>query len=47
MMLVLDASVFFSEVPVERSVWPTQSVVEDLNDFHAKCRVEAYAEEVL
>ena len=41
MTLVLDASVFFSEVPVVGRAWTTPSVVEELGDLHAKCRFEA------
>ncbi len=41
MTLILDASVFFSEMPVEGPAWTTPSVVEELGDFHAKCRFEA------
>ncbi|KLK88963.1 nucleotide-binding protein [Methanoculleus sediminis] len=40
MMLVLDASFFFAEFPVEGAAWTTPSVVEELSDTHAKCRFE-------
>jgi len=43
MTLVLDASVFFSEVPVDDPAWTTPSVVGELADLHAKCRFEALA----
>lgn len=43
MTLVLDASIFFSEIPVESPAWTTPSVVEELGDFHAKCRFEVLA----
>lgn len=43
MTLVLDASVFFAEVPIEEEAWTTPTVVEELGDFHAKCRFEALA----
>ena len=43
MTLVLDASVFFSEIPVEGPAWTTPSVVGELADLHAKCRFEALA----
>ncbi len=43
MTLVLDASVFFSEMPVEGPAWTTPSVVEELGDLHAKCRFTALA----
>jgi UPF0271 protein len=43
MTLVLDASVFFAEVPVEGPAWTTPSVVGELADLHAKCRFEALA----
>ena len=43
MTLVLDASVFFSEMPVEEGAYTTPSVVGDLADLHAKCRFEALA----
>lgn len=45
--LVLDASVFFSEIPVDGPAWTTPSVVEELGDLHAKCRFEALAATVL
>ncbi len=44
---VLDASVFFSEIPVDGPAWTTPSVVEELGDLHAKCRFEALAATVL
>jgi len=43
MTLVLDASVFFSEMPVEEGAYTTPSVVGELGDLHAKCRFEALA----
>lgn len=43
MTQVLDASVFFSEIPVENSAYTTPSVVGELGDLHAKCRFEALA----
>jgi UPF0271 protein len=43
MTLVLDASVFFAEMPVEETAWTTPSVVEELGDPHAKCRFTALA----
>ncbi|HQD25643.1 MULTISPECIES: NOB1 family endonuclease [Methanoculleus] len=43
MRLVLDASVFFSEIPVDGPAWTTPSVVGELGDIHAKCRFEALA----
>ncbi len=43
MTLVLDASVFFSEMPVEEAAWTTPSVVGELGDLHAKCRFTALA----
>ncbi|MBP7410612.1 nucleotide-binding protein [Methanoculleus sp. 10] len=43
MTLVLDASVFFSEMPVEEGAYTTPSVVGELADLHAKCRFEALA----
>ncbi|WP_292394662.1 NOB1 family endonuclease [Methanoculleus sp. UBA303] len=47
MTLVLDASVFFSEMPVEGPAWTTPSVVGELGDLHAKCRFEALSATVL
>jgi len=47
MTLVLDASVFFSEVPIEGPAWTTPSVVGELGDLHAKCRFEALSATVL
>ncbi|NLB00481.1 MAG: nucleotide-binding protein, partial [Methanomicrobiales archaeon] len=41
MTLILDASVFFSEIPVEEPAYTTPSVVTELADFHARCRFEA------
>jgi UPF0271 protein len=43
MKLVLDASFFFTEIPVEGAAWTTPSVVGELGDLHAKCRFEALA----
>ena len=43
MTLVLDASVFFSDIPVEEGAYTTPSVVGELADLHAKCRFEALA----
>ncbi len=43
MTLVLDASVFFSDMPVEDPACTTPSVVGELADIHAKCRFEALA----
>lgn len=43
MKLVLDASAFFSEIPVRGPAWTTHSVVEELVDLHAKLRFEALA----
>jgi UPF0271 protein len=43
MTLVLDASIFFSEIPVEGPAWTTPSVVEELGDLHARCRFEVLA----
>jgi len=43
MTLVLDASVFFSEIPIVGPAWTTPSVVEELGDLHARCRFEALA----
>ncbi|MDN7012026.1 nucleotide-binding protein [Methanoculleus sp. FWC-SCC3] len=40
MTLVLDASFFFAEIPVESEAWTTASVVAELSDIHAKCRFE-------
>lgn len=40
MTLVLDASVFFTEIPVDGPISTTPSVVEELTDTHAKCRFE-------
>ncbi|WP_332449874.1 NOB1 family endonuclease [Methanoculleus sp.] len=40
MTLVLDASVFFAEVPLEGPMATTPSVVGELADLHAKCRFE-------
>src|SRR5690554_1905457 len=37
MTLVLDASFFFAEIPVESEAWTTASVVAELSDIHAKC----------
>ncbi|MDD2787502.1 PIN domain-containing protein [Methanoculleus sp.] len=47
MTLVLDASVFFAEVPVVGPAWTTPSVVGELADLHAKCRFEALAATML
>lgn len=41
MTLILDASVFFSEIPVEEPAYTTPSVVMELSDIHARCRFEA------
>lgn len=43
MTLVLDTSVFFSEMPIEETAWTTASVVAELTDTHAKCRFTALA----
>ncbi|KAF5090170.1 NOB1 family endonuclease [Methanoculleus horonobensis] len=40
MTLVLDASVFFAEIPLEGPIATTSSVVAELADTHAKCRFE-------
>jgi len=40
MTLVLDASVFFSDMPVDGPAYTTPSVVGELADSHAKCRFE-------
>ncbi|MDK2916388.1 MAG: endoribonuclease Nob1 [Euryarchaeota archaeon] len=41
MTLVLDASFFFAEIPLDDEAWTTPSVVAELADTHAKCRFEA------
>ncbi len=41
MTLVLDASVFFSDMPVEGDAYTTPSVVAELMDLRSKCRLEA------
>jgi UPF0271 protein len=41
MNYVLDASVFFVDLPLEDHVYTTPSVVGELVDFCAKCRYEA------
>ena len=43
MMLVLDASVFFSDIPIDGPACTTPSVVGELADLHARCRFEALA----
>ncbi|ABN56207.1 MULTISPECIES: NOB1 family endonuclease [Methanoculleus] len=40
MTLVLDASVFFTEIPFDGPASTTPSVVAELTDTHAKCRFE-------
>jgi UPF0271 protein len=40
MKCVLDATVFFSEVPVTGSLYTTPSVIAELRDLPAKCRYE-------
>ena len=40
MTLVLDASIFFTENPLDGPMATTPSVVGELADLHAKCRFE-------
>ncbi|MDD4566712.1 hypothetical protein L21_1241 [Methanoculleus chikugoensis] len=40
MTLVLDASAFFAEIPLDGPIATTPSVVAELSDTHAKCRFE-------
>lgn len=47
MTVVLDASAFFSEIPVKSPAYTTPSVVGELGDLHAKCRFEALSATVL
>jgi len=41
MTLVLDASAFFADLPVDGPAWTTPTVVDELVDFHARCRFTA------
>ena len=43
MMFVLDASVFFSDIPIDGPACTTPSVVGELADLHARCRFEVLA----
>jgi UPF0271 protein len=47
MKCVLDATVFFSEVPVNGSLYTTPSLIAELIDLHAKCRYEKLSAEGL
>jgi UPF0271 protein len=47
MIYILDATVFFSEVPITGSLYTTPSVIAELLDLHAKCRYEKLSAEGL
>jgi len=47
MRYVIDATVFFSEIPITGHLYTTPSVIEELRDLRAKCRYEKLSAEGL